>query len=148
MQSVLPQVDLATRTQRVRIELDNPDRVLVPGMFAQARIDADTGPTHPLVPDEAVIATGEATRVILAQGDGRFRVVPVRVGASAGGETEILGGLSGNERVVTSGQFLIDSEASLSGALQRLQGGAESAPHPDHPAEHTHPDGAHAERRQ
>lgn len=148
VQVVLPQVDPATRSQRVRIELPNPEHRLAPGMFAQVSISVAGSAARPLVPDEALIATGAATRVIVALGDGGFRAVPVRVGASAGGETEILAGLSGNERVVTSGQFLIDSEASLSGALQRLQTEAESAPHPDHPAQHTHPDGAHAEPRQ
>jgi Cu(I)/Ag(I) efflux system membrane fusion protein len=148
VQDVLPQVDPATRSQRVRIQLPNPEHRLAPGMFAQVSISVAGGAAHPLVPDEALIATGAATRVIVALGDGGFRAVPVRVGASAGGETEILSGLSGNERVVTSGQFLIDSEASLSGALQRLQTDAESVPQPDHPAQHTHPDDAHAEPRQ
>ncbi|MBS0568967.1 MAG: efflux RND transporter periplasmic adaptor subunit [Proteobacteria bacterium] len=134
VQSVLPQVDAATRAQRVRIVLDNPEHALAPGMFAQVRIDVPAGTAHPLVPDEAVIATGEATRVILAQGDGSFRVVPVQVGASAGGDTQILHGLSGNERVVTSGQFLIDSEASLSGALERLGDSGSDAHEPGHAA--------------
>jgi Cu(I)/Ag(I) efflux system membrane fusion protein len=148
VQVVLPQVDPATRTQRVRIELPNPEHRLAPGMFAQVSISVAGGAAHPLVPDEALIATGDDTRVVLAEGDGRFRIARVHAGLSAGGETEILSGLSGNERVITSGQFLIDSEASLSGALQRLQTEAESAPHPDHPAQHRHPDGAHAEPRQ
>jgi Cu(I)/Ag(I) efflux system membrane fusion protein len=147
VQVVLPQVDPATRTQRVRIELPNPEHRLAPGMFAQVSISVAGGAAHPLVPDEALIATGDDTRVVLAEGGGRFRIARVHAGLSAGGETEILSGLSGNERVITSGQFLIDSEASLSGALQRLQTEAESAPHPDHPAQHRHPDGAHAEPR-
>ena len=65
--------------------------------------------------------------MIVAEGNGQFRPVAVRLGRSAGGYTEILAGLSGDERVVVSGQFLIDSEASLSGALQRMQTG-EPAP--------------------
>ena len=146
VRSVLPQVDPATRTQRVRIELENPDLRLAPGMFAQVRIDASAGTVHPLVPDEAVIATGDATRVILAQGGGSFRVVPVRVGASADGETEILGGLSGNERVVTSGQFLIDSEASLSGALERLSAG--DSTHPESKGETLAAHAGHPEHQQ
>lgn len=120
VQAVLPQVDPATRTQRVRIELPNPQRELAPGLFAEVAIHATASASHPLVPDDALIATGNATRVIVAMGDGRFRAVPVRTGRSANGETAILAGLSGGEHVVTSGQFLIDSEASLSGALQRL----------------------------
>ncbi|HST27162.1 MAG TPA: efflux RND transporter periplasmic adaptor subunit [Rudaea sp.] len=148
VESVLPQVDPATRTQRVRIELDNPGHALAPGMFAQVRIDAPAGAAHLLVPDEAVIATGDATRVILAQDDGSFRVVPVQVGASADGETQILHGLSGNERVVTSGQFLIDSEASLSGALQRLESGSERHSQSTQKANAAHDDtAAHTEHQ-
>jgi len=74
----------------------------------------------PVVPDDALIATGSQTRVIVAEGDGHFRAVSVRIGRAAGGYTEILDGLTGGEKVVVSGQFLIDSEASLSGALERL----------------------------
>jgi Cu(I)/Ag(I) efflux system membrane fusion protein len=72
------------------------------------------------VPDEALIETGDAARVIVAEDGGHYRPVSVRTGASSGGKTEILDGLKGGERVVVSGQFLIDSEASLSGALERL----------------------------
>ena len=68
--------------------------------------------------------------VILAEGNGRFRAMPVRTGRSAGGLTEIVAGLHGGEQVVVSGQFLIDSEASLSGALERLDGEAKPAPAP------------------
>lgn len=120
VQAVLPQVDPAMRTQRVRIELPNPQRQFAPGLFAEVAIHAAASAPHPLVPDDALIATGNVTRVIVAMGDGRFRAAPVRIGRSANGETAILAGLSGGGRVVTSGQFLIDSEASLSGALQRL----------------------------
>lgn len=125
---LLPDVDVATRTQRARIVLDNPRHQLAPGMFAQVNIVAGTGGKHPLVPDDALIATGDDSRVALAEGEGRFRVVRVRTGRSAGGMTEIVQGLSGGEQIVVSGQFLIDSEASLSGALERLQTGAAQTP--------------------
>lgn len=121
IEHVLPDVDTATRTQRVRIVLDNAQHTFAPGMFAHVRIESVAGLAHPLIPDAALIATGDDTRVALAQGDGRFRIARVRTGASANGMTEILEGLSGGERIVVSGQFLIDSEASLSGALERLQ---------------------------
>ena len=74
----------------------------------------------PLVPTEALIATGADSRVIVQDADGGFRPVRVRAGRSSGGRTEILAGLTGREKIVVSGQFLIDSEASLSGALERL----------------------------
>jgi Cu(I)/Ag(I) efflux system membrane fusion protein len=128
VESLLPDVDRTTRTQRARIVLDNPGHQLAPGMFAQVSFRGpDDSATHPLVPDEALISTGTDTRVIVADGKGRFRPIAVRPGRSANGMTEILAGLQGGEQVVVSGQFLIDSEASLSGALQRLDAGAADA---------------------
>jgi Cu(I)/Ag(I) efflux system membrane fusion protein len=128
----LPDIDAATRTQHARIVLDNPQETLAPGMFAELQLQSGGGRSYPLVPDEAVIATGESTRVIVAEGGGRFRPVAVRTGLSADGKTEILAGLKGGERVVVSGQFLIDSEASLSGALERMQPAQDEAtPTPD-----------------
>lgn len=120
VETLLPQIDPVSRTQRARIVLRNPDGVLVPGMFAELTLRPDDGASVALVPTEALLATGADSRVIVVGDDGRFRPTGVRVGRSSGGRTEILAGLTGGERVVTSGQFLIDSEASLSGALQRL----------------------------
>jgi Cu(I)/Ag(I) efflux system membrane fusion protein len=123
VETLLPDIDNATRTQRARIVINNPDGALSPGMFATVQLNPSQGKAVPVVPDDALIATGTSTRVILAEGDGHFRAVAVRAGRAAGGYTEILDGLSGGEKVVVSGQFLIDSEASLSGALERLNGG-------------------------
>ncbi len=120
VEALLPDIDAATRTQHARIVLDNPQETLAPGMFAELQLQSGGGHRYPLVPDEAVIATGTSTRVIIAESAGRFRPVAVRTGRSADGKTEILAGLRGGERVVVSGQFLIDSEASLSGALERM----------------------------
>jgi Cu(I)/Ag(I) efflux system membrane fusion protein len=118
--ALLPQVDAGTRTQRARIVLDNVDGQLAPGMFVQVALQPEAARDVMLVPSGAVIVDGNQTRVIV-QGDGdRFTPVIVRTGHSAGGLTEILSGLSGGEKVVASGQFLIDSEANLSGALERL----------------------------
>ncbi|MCX7514242.1 efflux RND transporter periplasmic adaptor subunit [Frateuria sp. GZRR35] len=128
VETLLPDIDNATRTQKARIVIDNPDGVLSPGMFASVQLAPSRDQAVPVVPDEAVIATGTHTRVILAEGEGRFRAVPVRTGRSAGGYTQVLDGLKGGEQVVTSGQFLIDSEASLSGALERLDTPAHPAP--------------------
>jgi Cu(I)/Ag(I) efflux system membrane fusion protein len=128
VETLLPEVDNATRTQRARIVIDNPDGVLSPGMFATVRLAPATGKPQPVVPDDALIATGTDSRIIVAEGNGRFRAVPVRTGRSAGGYTEIVAGLHGGEKVVVSGQFLIDSEASLSGALERLDDTAKPAP--------------------
>jgi Cu(I)/Ag(I) efflux system membrane fusion protein len=128
VEALLPDVDVATRTQRARIVLDNPTHNLAPGMFADLRIQGTASAPHPLVPTEAVIADGVHTRVIEALGDGRFKPVLVKTGRSADGMTAILAGLHGGERIVTSGQFLIDSEASLSGALSRMEAGTTGAP--------------------
>ena len=120
VEELLPSVDAMTRTQMARIVLANPRHDLAPGMFADLRIEGAAGVAHPLVPDEAIIADGTDTRVIEMQPDGSFKPVRVKTGRSSNGMTAILAGFKDGERIVTSGQFLIDSEASLSGALERL----------------------------
>lgn len=122
IEALLPRVQAASRTQSARIVLDNPDGLLVPGMFAQVSLHPVDGAEHPLVPTGAIVGDGIQARVIIAEPGGRFRPVAIRTGRSAGGKTEVLAGLDGGEQVVASGQFLIDSEASLSGALERLEG--------------------------
>ncbi len=119
IQALLPQVDASTRTQRARIVLDNQDGRLAPGQFVQVDLTPEAAAEAVLVPSEAIIADGAQLRVIV-QRNQRFVPVVVRTGRSGGGRTEILSGLAAGERVVTSGQFLIDSEASLSDALDRL----------------------------
>ena len=128
VEALLPQIDPTSRTQRARIVLRNEGGQLVPGMFAELTLQAGNGAALPLVPTEALIATGTDSRVIVVGADGGFHPVRVRVGRSSSGRTEILAGLKGGDRIVMSGQFLIDSEASLSGALQRLE--VPAAPQP------------------
>lgn len=118
--ALLPQVDVASRTQRARIVLNNPQGVLAPGMFAQVALQPSAEDDHPLVPTDSLIGIGGQTRLIVLGQDNAFRPVRVQTGRSSNGMTEILAGLRGGERVVASGQFLIDSEANLSGALERL----------------------------
>jgi len=127
IETLLPQIDVSSRTQRARIVLDNPDGVLAPGMFAQIALQPSSGAEAVLVPSEALIGAGAQARVIVLGDDERFHPVRVEVGRSSGGMTEVLAGLKGGERVVASGQFLIDSEASLTGALERLGDMSESA---------------------
>ena len=122
MIAILPTTQADSRTLTVRIELPNRDGRLRPGMFASVALGGDAKPAL-LVPSEAVIRTGRRTLVMLAAGDGRYHPAEVRIGREAGGETEILAGLSPGENVVVSGQFLIDSEASLSGIEARPIGG-------------------------
>ena len=121
--AILPEVNAATRTLRSRIELSNPGARLKPGMFAQLSLSRGQGREAVLVPTEAVIRTGERSLVIVTDGK-RFVPVDVDVGQEMGGRSEILKGLKAGERVVASGQFLIDSEASLKGALSRLDSAA------------------------
>jgi Cu(I)/Ag(I) efflux system membrane fusion protein len=121
---IYPEVDAATRTVRVRSVLRNPGMKLRPGMVAEVAIAADARREVLQVPSEAVIYTGVRSVVIVAEGDGKFRAAEVRTGIESQGRTEILSGLEAGEKVVVSGQFLIDSEASLTSALTRLEGGA------------------------
>lgn len=122
--AILPQTDAQTRTLTVRVELPNPGGRLRPGMFATVRFGGAQTPAL-LVPSEAVIRTGRRTLVMLAGGGGRFMPAEVQVGREAGDRTEVLAGLSLGETVVASGQFLLDSEASLSGVSARpIQGPA------------------------
>ncbi|MGL4726722.1 MAG: efflux RND transporter periplasmic adaptor subunit [Scandinavium sp.] len=115
---VLPQLETTTRTLKARIVLDNPQQKLKPGMYVRVAL-AKSQPAAPVlaIPEEALIATGNGTRVILSTGNGHFRSVDVTPGVSADGWTEIRSGLKEGDSVVTSGQFLIDSEASLRSAL-------------------------------
>ena len=121
--AVLPETNVATRTVRVRIELPNPDGRLRPGMSARVRLDGGDGDTSVLfVSSEAIIHTGTRAIVIAAGERGGFTPTQVEVGADVGDKTVILAGLTEGQQVVASGQFLIDSEASLKGVLARLAG--------------------------
>jgi membrane fusion protein, copper/silver efflux system len=122
--AILPEVTAATRTLRARIELENPESRLKPGMFATLVFRGQPRKNAVLVPSEAVIRTGSRDVVIVALGDGKFRSTPVEVGAEAGGQSEIRKGLQEGDNVVLSGQFLIDSEASLGATLSRLEDAA------------------------
>ena len=118
--AILPEVNTATRTVKARVELVNPDGRLAPGMFVTVRFMPTTGKDVLLVPSEAVIQTGKRNVVIIAQGEGRFTPVEVEIGREANNQTEIRKGLEVGQKVVVSGQFLIDSEASLKGAITRM----------------------------
>jgi membrane fusion protein, copper/silver efflux system len=117
---VLPQANAETRTVRVRIELDNPGGRLRPGMFAQVRLDNGDATPVLYVASEAVIRTGTRAIVIVAGEQNRFIPTQVQAGADMDGKTIIVKGLTEGQTVVASGQFLIDSEASLKGVLARL----------------------------
>ena len=133
--AILPQAQAETRTLTVRIELANKGGRLRPGMFASVVLGQGSG-NRLLVPSEAVIRTGRRTLVMLAGPGGRFRPAEVRTGAEGGGKTEILAGLADGEKIVASGQFLIDSEASLAGLDARPISG-DAKPQPKQPSAST-----------
>jgi Cu(I)/Ag(I) efflux system membrane fusion protein len=118
--AVLPQANVETRTLRVRIELTNAGARLKPGMFAQVRFDSADAKPVLYVASEAIIHTGTRTIAIVAAEQGRFIPTVVQAGLDVDGKTIILDGLKEGQRVVASGQFLIDSEANLEGVLARL----------------------------
>jgi Cu(I)/Ag(I) efflux system membrane fusion protein len=118
--AILPETSVETRTTRVRVELPNPDLRLRPGMFAQLRLHAGDDRPRLWIPSEAIIRTGTRNLVIVAADANRFEPTEVQIGAESGGKTVILSGLKEGQNVVASGQFLIDSEASLRGVLARL----------------------------
>lgn len=118
--ALLPDVDPQTRTLTARVAIDNRDRKLAPGMFVSLRFETSEGEPQRVVPSEAVIRTGTRDVVIVAREQGGFDVVEVKVGAERGGLTTILSGLEVDQSIVLSGQFLIDSEASLKATLDRL----------------------------
>lgn len=122
---IYPTLDAEARTARVRVTLANPGLRLKAGMFANMTIQG-TGGMARVVPSEAVIDTGRRT-VVITQRNGAFVPVDVKIGRETGGTTEIVSGLERGDKVVLSGQFLIDSEASLSGVVSRLsaQGAAQ-----------------------
>ncbi|MBV2133186.1 efflux RND transporter periplasmic adaptor subunit [Pseudomonas sp. MAP12] len=115
--TILPEVNADSRTLRVRVELPNPDGRLRPGLTAQVRLNRASEQGVLSVPSEAVIRTGRRALVMLAEGAGRFRPVEVQPGLESDGRTVILSGLEEGQQVVASGQFLLDSEASLKGMV-------------------------------
>lgn len=115
--AVLPEANAASRTLRVRVELPNPDGLLRPGLTAQASLAGGDDASVLLIPGEAVIRTGRRSLVMLAEPGGRYRPVEVETGRESGSQTVIVRGLEEGQQVVASGQFLLDSEASLRGIV-------------------------------
>ncbi|PKO53996.1 MAG: hypothetical protein CVU27_00115 [Betaproteobacteria bacterium HGW-Betaproteobacteria-20] len=113
-----PTLNGVSRTLQVRIDLPNRQSQLRPGMYANVVFSGQSREALS-VPSESIIATGKRNVVIIKEAHG-YRPVEVEAGQEHDNYTEILSGLSGGEEVVVSGQFLIDSEASLSGVLARL----------------------------
>jgi membrane fusion protein, copper/silver efflux system len=117
---IYPQINRETRTARVRVELANPDLALRPDMYVDAEIAVGDDAKVTTVPDSAVIDSGDRRIVILDRGDGRFEPREVKTGRRGEGRVEIHEGVAEGERVVTSANFLIDSESNLKAALKGL----------------------------
>jgi multidrug efflux pump subunit AcrA (membrane-fusion protein) len=118
---IYPTVDEKTRTARVRMEFHNPGLFLKPGMFATVELLAESKPDALLVADSAVLRSGEKNTVFVAVDDGHFEPRDVQLGARAENNAyEVISGLREGERVVTSGQFMLDSESQLREAIQKM----------------------------
>ncbi|MDF2179527.1 efflux RND transporter periplasmic adaptor subunit [Aliiglaciecola sp. CAU 1673] len=117
---IYPQLDPVTRSLKVRLTLSNPLERVKPGMTAEVKIFG--GPLRDVlvVSKQAVIPAEQGHRIVVQRDDSSFEVREVEIGMQAQGKVEVLSGLKDGERVVTSGQFLIDAEASLAGGLERL----------------------------
>ena len=123
---IYPSVDLKTRTVQVRLELPNPGLKLRPGMYVTVTL-LDEAPRQKLaVPSEAVLNSGVRQVVILALGGGHYAPREVKIGAESDGYDEVLAGLEQGDRIVTSAQFLIDSESNLREALNAMAPGQQS----------------------
>jgi Cu(I)/Ag(I) efflux system membrane fusion protein len=124
LREVLPGVNSGTRTLQARLELDNKDGHLTPGLLMRVAVGGSKAASRLLVPSEAVIATGKRSVVLTVDHDNNIRPVQVLTGREIGDKTEIMQGLDEGQKVVASGQFLLDSEASLKAVLPRLLGAA------------------------
>jgi membrane fusion protein, copper/silver efflux system len=142
--AILPEVNQTTHTLKARIELSNRNHQLTPGMFVTVNFSPTNRNDVLLIPTEAIIQTGTRNVVMVAQGNGKFAPVDVETGTETNGQTEIRKGLEVGQKVVVSGQFLIDSEASLKGTATRMDGEPEikatppAAPVQDHSAHSAH----------
>ncbi len=117
---IYPSLDPKTRTLKVRLRFENPGERLKPNMYANVKIFGGAKNNTIVIPLEGLIRTGREERVIIALGDGKFEARNVKAGIESGNYVEILEGVNEGEKIVTSGQFLIDSEASMRASLNRM----------------------------
>jgi len=117
---IYPELNAATRTLKVRVKFSNQDKQLKPNMFAKLKLRSQTQAITVQVPREAVIRAGNFDRVVLAKGDGQYQSVRVTLGRESAGYIEVMAGLTAGVNVVTSAQFLIDSESSLTADFSRI----------------------------
>ncbi|KNY31848.1 cation transporter [Agrobacterium sp. SUL3] len=120
---IYPEVQMKTRTTKVRIELPNPDGQLLSNMYAEVEIEAGAGNPVVAVPNSSVIDTGDRQIVFLDKGEGRFEPLDVGLGVRGEDMTEITQGIAAGDRVVVSANFLLDAESNLNAALSALMAG-------------------------
>ena len=118
---IYPTLNSQSRTLAVRLVFDNTDHLLKPNMFANLVIAADSLNDILMVPKQAIIRTEQQDRVVLSLGSGQFKSVPVTIGRVGRDKIQILDGLDETDVIVTSAQFLIDSESSKGAALERIE---------------------------
>jgi RND family efflux transporter MFP subunit len=132
---IYPNLDEKTRTAKVRLEFENPGYFLKPGMFVSAQISAELSDSALLVPDSAVLRSGQKNTVFLALDGGKFDARTVVLGPEGeDGMFQVLSGLNEGERVVSSGQFMLDSESQLNEAIQKMRGAGNEVEAPKSPA--------------
>lgn len=117
---IYPQLDPQTRTLKARLHFDNPGLVLKPNMYANIIIATSPKLGKLSIPEEAVIYDVNGNRVVVALGNGLFQVRKITIGEETNGQVEVLSGLNLGELVVKSGEFMLDSEASLNSAIDKL----------------------------
>lgn len=119
---IYPEVQMETRTTKVRIELPNPDGILMSNMYAEVEIEAGAAEEVIAVPNSAVIDTGDRQILFVDRGGGRFEPMDVVLGVRGEDLTEITKGIVAGDRVVVSANFLLDAESNLNAALSALAG--------------------------
>jgi Cu(I)/Ag(I) efflux system membrane fusion protein len=128
---IYPMLNEKLRTIRVRLLVDNKDQLLKPNMWLNLQGNIIAEEKALLIPSQALIRTENKTRVVIALGEGRFKSVSVTIGQFFNQQVEILQGLQAGDRIVTSAQFLIDSESNIDSDLQRMDSSAMESTH-DH----------------
>ncbi len=121
---IYPYLEAKTRTIKIRLEFDNADFALKPDMFANVEVLASRQVDAVTVPAESIVRTGTQEQVFVQRAPGRYEPRMVTVGVSANGQTQIVSGLEAGEVVVTSSQFLIDSESKLKEATAKMMDAA------------------------
>jgi len=124
---IYPTLNAKNRTAKVRFKFDNFEKLLKPNMFAKVELESPKQQLRLTVPIESVIRTGDSSRVVLALGEGKFKSVNVRLGRADTQSIEVLEGISEGDRVVSSAQFLLDSESSKTSDFKRISSEPEAS---------------------